>query len=138
MSPATVTTSGGGMGGDVAGPRARLSLFVWGWYLSILGVGLLIWPNTVLTLFRLPETDEVWIRVVAMLVLILAHFSFSAARTRNAEYMRWSVQGRLAVPLFVAAFVMADWVSSAMIPLGLVDLAGALWTHWALGRDAAD
>jgi hypothetical protein len=125
------------MGGDVAGPRARRSLFVWGWYLAILGVGLLLWPNPVLTLVRLPETDEVWIRVVAMFVLLLAHFSFSSARTANAEYMRWSVQARLAVPFFFAAFVLADWVSAALIPFGLVDLAGAMWTWGALRRDAA-
>ena len=133
-----MTPGAAGTGGSagIAGPRATLSLFVWGWYLAALGVALLITPNLVLTTFLLPATDEVWIRVVGMFVVLLAHFSFSAARTRNAEYMWWSVQGRLAVPFFFSAFVLADWVSAALIPFGLVDLAGAIWTLWALRRDA--
>lgn len=125
------------MGRDLAGPRATRSLFVWGCYLTALGIALLMVPNLVLTTFFLPPSDEVWIRVVGMLVILLAHFSFSAARTRNREYMWWSVQGRIAVPFFFSAFVLADWVSSALILFGLVDLAGAMWTLWALRRDAA-
>lgn len=135
MSAATESASAGGR---LAGPRATRSLFVWGWYLTALGVALLVAPNLLLTTFFLPATDEIWIRVVGTLVVVLAHFSFSAARTRNEQYMWWSVQGRLAVPLFFTAFVLAGWVSPALIPFGLVDAAGAGWTLWALRRDAAD
>ncbi len=135
MSGAPAAAAGGSR---LAGPRATRSLFVWGCYLTAVGVMLLVAPNVLLTTFLLPSTDEVWIRVVGTLVVVLAHFSFSAARTRNAEYMWWSVQGRLAVPLFFTAFVLAGWITPALIPFGLVDAAGAGWTLWALRRDAAD
>lgn len=125
------------MSGAVAGPRAIRSLFVWGCYLTGLTLILLVAPNRLLTLFQLPPTDEVWIRVVGMLTGILAFFSFMAARTANAEYMRWSVVGRGAVPFFLSAFVLLGWAGPALLPFGFVDLAAALWTHWALRRDAA-
>lgn len=120
----------------MAGPRAATSLFVWGWYLTLLGAALLLAPNAILTPFGLPPTEEVWIRVVGMFTVLLAHFSFSSARTRNLDYMRWSVQARFAVPLFFIAFVLEGWVPAALIAFGLVDVAGASWTWWALRRDA--
>ena len=48
-----MTPGAAGTGGSagIAGPRATLSLFVWGWYLAALGVALLITPNLVLTTF---------------------------------------------------------------------------------------
>ena len=120
----------------VAGPRAVRSLFVWGCYLTVLGGVLLVSPNTLLALFKLPPTQEVWVRVVAMLTLILAYTSFMAARTANAEYMRWSVTARAAVPVFIVSYFLLGWAPAALLPFGAVDLAGSLWTRWALARDS--
>ncbi len=120
----------------VAGPRARTSMRVWGYYLAATGGILVGSPNTLLGLVGLPPTDEVWIRVVGMLVWVLAYASFQSYRAANAEYMRWSVNARFAVPLFFIAFVAAGWVGAAILPFGAIDAAGAAWTMWALRADA--
>jgi hypothetical protein len=120
-----------------AGPRATLSLRVWGYYLAAIGGILIGAPNTLLGIVGLPTTEEVWIRVVGMLVWILAYASFQSARTGNREYMTWSRNGRFAVPFFFAAFVLFGFVGPQILPFGVIDLAGATWTWWAIRADAA-
>jgi hypothetical protein len=124
------------MSSGVAGPRARTSMRVWGYYLAATGGILVGSPNTLLGVVGLPHTDEVWIRVVGMLVWILAYASFQSYRTANAEYMRWSVNARFAVPFFFAGFVAVGWIGPQILPFGLIDAAGAAWTFWALRADA--
>jgi hypothetical protein len=121
----------------LAGPRATTSLRVWGYYLSATGGILIGSPNTLLSIVGLPTTDEVWIRTVGMLILILAYASFQSARTRNLEYMTWSRNARFAVPFFFAAFVALGFVGPQILPFGVIDLAGASWTWWAIRADAA-
>jgi hypothetical protein len=104
------------------------SLFAFGCYLVLVGVTLLLVPNLLLGLFRLPLTTEVWIRVVGMLVL---------ARLENRLFMQWSVWLRGSVILFFGAFVLAGLASPALLLFGAVDFAGALWTWSALRKDAA-
>jgi hypothetical protein len=121
----------------LAGPRATTSLRVWGYYLAATGGILLGAPNTLLGIVGMPPTDEVWVRVIGMLLWILAYASFQSARTRNLEYMMWSRNARFAVPFFFAAFVAMGFVGPQILPFGAIDAAGALWTWWAIRADAA-
>jgi len=86
--------------------KAARSLFVFGIYLVALGLFLLIAPNTLITLFGLPETHDVWIRVVGMLLLFLAFYDIQAARHGITSFFRWSVVARAAVIVFFAVFVL--------------------------------
>ena len=45
------------------------SIYVYGVYLVILGLTLLVIPNVPLPLFGLPTTNEVWIRIVGIVDL---------------------------------------------------------------------
>ncbi len=115
--------------------KAAWSVFVFGIYLVALGLFLLIAPNTLITLFGLPETHDVWIRVVGMLVFLLAYYAIQAARNEVTQFMRWSVVARSTVILFFVGFVLADLVEPILLLFGGVDLAAAIWTHFALRQD---
>ena len=115
--------------------KAARSLFVFGIYLVALGLFLLIAPNTLITLFGLPETYDVWIRVVGMLVVLLAYYDIQAARAEATDFFRWSVGARGTVILFFAGFVLADLVKPILLLFGGVDLAAAIWTYLALRSD---
>ncbi|MBE0635318.1 hypothetical protein IH601_04930 [Candidatus Bipolaricaulota bacterium] len=52
--------------------KAARSLFVFGVYLVVLGLFLLIVPNTLITQFGLPEPHDVWIQLLRMLLVLLA------------------------------------------------------------------
>jgi len=115
--------------------KAATSLFVFGIYLVALGFFLLIAPNTLITLFGLPVTSDVWIRVVGMLIVLLAYYNIQAARGEVVEYFRWSVVARASVIVFFAGFVLAGLVKPVLLLFGGVDLAAAAWTWLAVNAD---
>ncbi len=110
------------------------SLVAFGWYLAGFGAFLVLAPNLLLGVFGLPPTNEVWIRVVGVLVLIIAYYNVRLGRADFLPYARLTVQARVAVLVFLVAFVVAGLVKPILILVGVVDFAGALWTAAALRR----
>lgn len=117
--------------------RAAVSLLVFGVYLLILGSVLMVIPNAFLGVFGLPPTHDVWIRVVAMLVLILGCYYLGSARAELTPLFRWTVWMRASVPVFFAAFVAFGLVQPILLLFGVVDLAAATWTAVALRADGS-
>jgi hypothetical protein len=109
---------------------------VFGLYLLVIGTGFLVVPNFFLALFGLPATGEVWIRVMAMLLLFLGCYDVLSARAEFKPFFRWSVPLRASVILFFAAFVMLRMVQPVLLLFGAIDLLAAVWTAVALRVDA--
>jgi len=116
--------------------KSATSVKVFAGYLLLLGLALVLSPNTLLRAFRMAPTGEVWIRVVGMLVLVLAFYYWNAARNELRSFFRWTVAARTSVLLFFIAFVVADLASPMLILFGVIDLAGAAWTALALRGEA--
>ena len=112
--------------------KAARSVFVFGLYLYVLGVALVVMPNVLLGLFFLPDTDEVWVRVVGMLVIFLGFYYTQAARKDFTAFLRWTLYPRSTVILFFAAFVLLGLARPPLVLLGVVDLLGVIWTASAL------
>lgn len=112
--------------------KSARSLFVFSVYLFVLGLILIVIPNVLLNLFSFPETNEVWIRVVGMLVFILGFYYFQVSRHEIKMFFQWTVYGRTAVLIFFIAFVVLDFVSPILILFGFVDAVAALWTQLSL------
>ncbi|HEX4934199.1 MAG TPA: hypothetical protein VFV33_13510 [Gemmatimonadaceae bacterium] len=115
-------------------PPAR-TVFAFACYLFVLGLLLLLAPNTLLALFHIPPTTEVWIRVVGMLVLFLGVYYTVAARAECRPVLLWSARLRTSVFFFFAAFVLAGLAPAVLLVFGVIDVAGALWTFGALRKD---
>lgn len=115
--------------------RAAKSLFVFGAYICVLGLLLLLAPNPLLRLFGAPATDEVWIRLNGMFVLCLSFYYVLAARAGLTSFIRWTVWTRAAVIFFFAAFVLLLSAPKALLLFGLIDLLAAAWTWLALRKD---
>ncbi len=112
--------------------KAARSVFIFGLYLVVLGIVLLVAPNFLLGIFFLPTTTEVWVRVVGMLVLFLGFFYTQAARKGMTDFFRWTMYPRSTVILFFAAFVVLGFAKPPLILFGVVDLLGVIWTRLAL------
>ncbi|MCK5247137.1 hypothetical protein KAR02_09575 [Candidatus Bipolaricaulota bacterium] len=115
--------------------KAARSSFVFGIYLVLLGLFLLIAPNTLITFFGLPAANDVWIRVVGMLLFLLSYYYIQAARKNLTDFFRWSVVARASVIVFFAVFVILDLVKPILLLFGGVDLLAAVWTHLALRKE---
>lgn len=112
--------------------RAATTVLVFGLYLLILGTVILIIPNLFLGMFGLAPTSEVWIRVVAVLVLILGYYYVAAARAEVRPFFSFTVPARASVILFFGAFVALGMTKPILLLFGVVDFAAAMWTAWAL------
>lgn len=112
--------------------KTSTSLLVFGVYLLGMGLGLTLVPNLVIGTLGFPATDEIWIRVLGVVTLVLAYYYISAARADLKTFAQWTVTARIGVFIAFTAFVLLKFVGPVMILLGSVDLLGALWTGWAL------
>src|SRR4030042_3153940 len=118
-------------GGEEMSYSAR-TVFVFGIYLVVLGIILIAVPNLLVNALCFPATNEVWIRVAGMLVLILAFYYTQAARKELTDFFQWTVYARASVIVFFLAFVVVGLAKAALILFGAVDLLGAIWTGLAL------
>jgi len=108
------------------------SVFVFGLYVAVLGIMLIVVPNFLLKAISRTSTTEVWIRVVGLLLLYLGFYYTQAARKEMTDFFRWTMYTRSTVIVFFAAFVLLGFAKPALIMFGVIDLLGAIWTGLAL------
>lgn len=112
--------------------KAAKTLWYFGIYMIANGVSLLIAPNAMLSFFGFPPTDDVWIRILGLLMSVLGAYYMMAARQNLMPLVRWSVYGRLAsIPIFTV-FCLAEYASWRLMSFALTDLLAALWTYYHL------
>jgi hypothetical protein len=117
--------------------KAALSVWVFSIYLFLLGAVLVIVPNVLLAPFGFPDTDEVWVRVVGMLVVILGYYYRTAAISESTAIIRATVVGRSLVLVFFIIFVALRFAPPALILFGVIDAAAAAWTAVAVTKEPA-
>ncbi len=116
---------------------AAKSVFAWGLYLFAVGTLFLLAPNVGLPLFGFAPATDVWIRMVALLALILGYFYVQASRAELTPLFRWKVQGHAFGVLCMLAFVVLRLAPPALLLFAAADAVGALWTWLALRPPAA-
>ena len=117
--------------------KAARSVLVFSIYLFVLGSILVVVPNRLLSLFALPHTDEVWVRVVGMLVFILGYYYLTGARHGLTPFLRATIYGRFSVLVFFVGFIIVGSAPPILILFGVIDAAAAAWTAAALRGAAA-
>jgi hypothetical protein len=117
--------------------RSALSLFVFSIYLYLMGFVLVVTPDTLVRIFKFPDADGLWVRVVGMLVIILGFYYSHIARADFRPFFVWTVIARTSVLLFFIAFVIAGLAPPALILFGVVEFAAAMWTLYAIRSDTA-
>lgn len=116
--------------------KAAVSSRVFAVYLFIVGAGLVLAPNLLLSLFRIPPASDVWIHVVGLLAFMIGVYAWVAGRHEDRSFLAASVYTRFVVFIAFVAFALMEWASPMVALFGVVDLAGGLWTHAALKADA--
>jgi len=112
--------------------RAALSAFVWGVYLIIAGLGLLLMPNFVLPLLGFATTAEGWVRVLGLLASILGMYYIFSARWNIVPFFLLTVAGRLAFMAGCIGLVISGLMSPSLLIFGGLDAIGAIWTWLSL------
>jgi hypothetical protein len=112
--------------------KATVSIFVFGIYAMIAGLGFVFIPNTLLTLFNLPETNEVWVRVVGLFAFFVGGYYLVAARNNLIPFYRAAAFFRIPFALCLFLFVLLEFSGPGLAIIGAVDILGAAWTWWGL------
>ena len=112
--------------------KPAFTIKAFGCYLLVLGLLLIFTPNTLLAIFLMPTTTEVWIRVVGVVVLNIGVYYIFAALCEAKLFYQASVYTRTFVLVAFTAFAIFGLVSPMIIFFGMVDFFGGLWTHFAI------
>ena len=116
--------------------KSAFTLKVFGIYLTILGIALIIVPNILLSLFGLPETSEVWIRVVGVMAFNVGIYFIFAAKSEAKSFFHASVYTRLFVFFAFVVFAGLGLTKPIIVLFGSVELLGGIWTFVTLRMES--
>lgn len=116
---------------SASGGHVRLSIVTWAVYVLAVGLGLLLIPGPFTDLFGIDEPREVWVRVLAVVLLVLGAYYFGAAIHRARWLFWYSVPVRILSGVALAVLAVTEDVWQLWL-FALLDVAGAGWTFVAL------
>ncbi len=115
---------------------AAVSIKAFGVYALLTGLNLLLAPNLMFSLLGIPPTNEVWIRVVGVLAVVIGYYYWVCGSANARAFFKATINGRIAgflLPLLLIALFGAPW---QLALFAVVDLAGAAWTLAAMHAEA--
>lgn len=113
---------------------ASRSLYYFGFYLILTGITLTVFPNMMLGLIGIPETSEVWIHLLGIVVFNMGLAYVVVAPQNNTLFLTFSVYARASVFVWFLIFYFINLAPAQLIIFGVIDLAGAAWTYAALRK----
>ena len=116
---------------------AAFTIKAFGIYVVATGIGLTLAPNLVLAPLGVPEAREVWLRMLGALAIVVGYYYLASAAGNARAFFVATVKGRFlffALGIGLILFANAPW---QVLLFGLVDVAGAVWTHLALKAEEA-
>lgn len=112
--------------------RPARSLFIFGIYVVLVAIAFLAIPERLIALLQFPPATVGWARVLGLLALVIGSYDIVGARAESVPYMRASVWIRCGFAAGTFILVALGQMPVTLIPLGASDIAGALWTAFAL------
>ncbi|MBT3239957.1 MAG: hypothetical protein HON98_04335 [Chloroflexi bacterium] len=118
--------------------RAGKSVYYFGYYVFGMGLLLLFISNLLLPIVNVPTTDEVWIRLVGMLLLVLGLFYRVVGKNNFLPGIHLTLVTRSLAFFVILGFIYFGFISWVIFLFWLGDLAGVIWTWRALKADQND
>ena len=114
-------------------PAAR-SVFLFGIYVLVVGIGVAIAPDVILRFLGFPPAGDSWVRMVGVLAIVIGAYDVVSGRSNAEANIRASVPIRFAFAAACGALVLLRYMPVQLLPLAAIDAAGAVWTALALRR----
>ena len=105
-------------------------------YLFTAGALLAVVPNVLLSGLLIPQTSEVWIRVIGVIAVMIGIYAWDAAAYEAKSFFVTSVYTRCIVFVAFVVFATLGLGSPMIILFGVAHLLGGIWTYFALKADA--
>ncbi len=107
---------------------AAKSVLVFGIYMLVQGATLLVVPNLLLSLSGLPETNEVWARLVGWCLCALGFYYVQAARQELIPFFRWTVIVRVGYFVVTLALCLTTGAPWMLLGFAAVETCFGIWT----------
>jgi hypothetical protein len=114
-------------------PAAK-SVYYFGFYLYLVSITLVFFPNILLSALHIPETNEVWIRVLGVLVGLIGFYYHRSGAKNISAFFPLTIPTRVVVLIAFILFAVLKMASPMLVGFGVVDFAGAMWTMTALKK----
>lgn len=115
---------------------AATTIKLFGVYVILTGLTLLLAPNLLLAMFGTPEAKEIWIRVLGALAIVVGYYYWACGAGNARAFFSASVRGRFLFFALGLALILLAGAPWTLALFGLVDVAGAVWTLAALRAEA--
>lgn len=102
-------------------------------YMALTGTGFLLMPKIVTSVLQLGPAEEVWIRVVGLLALLLCIYYYAAIKNEAIWFARTSVWARYGFSAALTALALIFGLPM-LIAVAALDTGLAVWTHRVLSR----
>ena len=113
---------------------ASTSIKVFGAYVVLTGLGLVLSPGLVLAPLGIAVPAEVWIRVLGALATVVGYYYWACGSAGDAVFFRASIKGRIGFAALVALLIVAFDAPLQLVLFAAIDLGGAAWTLVALRK----
>ena len=114
--------------------KAAISVFIFGIYIFFVGLWTLTAQNVIMPILWLPVWEDHWVYIAWIFTLGLSYFYICSAKQENTDFFQLSVYGRIWFFSAIVVLIIFNIVPFMMLPIAVIDLAGALWTHFSLKK----
>jgi len=108
------------------------SLYYFGFYVLLTGLIICIMPAQFISLLKLPEISAAWARIIGLLVIIIGSYDILNGRNNVLPLIKASIYLRLLFFIGVLLLFLTGQMPKEILPLGIIDLLGAIWTAFSL------
>jgi hypothetical protein len=116
--------------------KSGKSVFYFGIYLILTGLFLCFIPDKFISMLMLPEIPLSWARLLGILVMILGGYYVIGGRNNLAPFIKGTIYLRLFFLFGVIVLFASGEMPKEILPFGIIDLLGALWTMFSVKAEA--
>ncbi|MFC0213366.1 hypothetical protein ACFFK0_13030 [Paenibacillus chartarius] len=105
------------------------TVYVFGLYLILLGIALLLVPGWLDALLGVDPEDNGWLRLSGLLAAVTGTLYCGIAVNGSAGLCRLTIVTRIGAAVMLAVLVSLGQLPGSFLVLAWIDAAGGLWTH---------
>ncbi len=114
--------------------KTAFTIRIYSFYLFLMGAGMIIIPNVLLSLLGFQITNEIWIRMLGLFTFTAGIYYFYSSVHEQTYFYKSTVFGRLFFFLMTIVFVFVFKQSMMLAAIGSIDCLGAIWTFTQLKK----
>lgn len=115
--------------------KSGKSVYYFGIYVISIGVVICLLPEAFISMLKLPDIPTAWARVMGFLAIIIGGYEIIGGRNNLKPLIIGSIYLRLFFFAGIIVLFATGQMPKEILPLGIIDLLGALWTVLSLKAD---